>query len=188
MGDRRINLFRITAVIVLALAFVYVQAAFQWPRRLLGAQIDLLPALMVVTALRLGLGSIIAVAFIGGLSMDSLSLNPMGVSPLPLCLAGVVIHWKQEQILQEEVVAQMLLGAGASLAVPIGTLIMTLSAGATPLVGLGFVWDLIVMTVAGALVTPWIFKLLNLLENTLTYKPDSQPSFRPDREIRRGRH
>lgn len=188
MGDRSVNVFRITAVLLLALTFVFLQAAVQWPQRLLGAQIDLLPALMVFTALRLGLGSVVAVALVGGLSMDALSMNPMGTSSLPLCIIGVVLNWKRDQLLREEAIAHVLLGAGASLAAPLGTLIMILSTGATPLLGFGFAWDLVVMAAAGAIATPVLFKFMQLLEDALTYKLLSQPSFRADREIRRGRH
>lgn len=188
MGHRSVTAFRVTAVIFLSLAFVFLQAAFSWPRRLLGAQVDLLPALMVFTALRLGVGSILVVAFVGGLSMDALSLNPLGVSPLPLCLLGMALHTKRDQILREEVFAQVLLGVGAGLLVPLGTLLMILTTGESPLLGVGFLWVLVVLTVGGGVATPLIFKLMNGLENALTYQILSQAPFRADREIRRGRN
>lgn len=188
MGDRQVNALHITAVILLALTFVFAEAAFTWPRRLFGAQVDLLPALMVFTALRLGIGSVIALAFIGGLSMDALSLNPLGASPLPLCLVGMLIHLKRDQLLRDEIVAHVLLGMGASLVVPLGTLLVILSVGQAPLLGIGFLWDLVVLTVGGGVAAPLIVKFMNLLENALTYRTQSQSSFRPDREIRRGRN
>lgn len=188
MGNRSVRILHITAVLLLALTFVFVESAFTWPRRLLGAQVDLLPALMTFTALRLGVGSIIALAFVGGLSLDALSLNPFGVSPLPLCLVGMVLHVKREQILREEVFAQFILGVTASIAAPLGTLLMILTAGESPLLGTGFLWDMGVMALGGGVATPLIFKLMNALERTLTYQPHSTPSFRSDREIRRGRN
>lgn len=188
MGNRPIKLFRLIAVLLLALMFVFAQAAFSWPRRLFGAQVDLLPALMVFTSLRLGIGPIITLAFVGGLCMDALSLNPLGVSPLPLCIVGMLIHLKREQILKDEVVAQVLLGMGASAAAALGTLTLILSVGESPLLGMGFLWDLVVMTVGGGVAAPLIFQFMSLLENALTYQAHSQPSFRPDREIRRGRN
>jgi rod shape-determining protein MreD len=188
MGDRPVRVFRIITVILLALTFVFMESAFTWPRRLFGAQVDLLPALMVFVSLRLGIGSIVVVALIGGLSMDALSLNPLGVSPLPLCLVGMLIHLKREQILRDEVVVQLLLGMAASAVVPLGTLLMILSVGESPLLGFGFVWDLLVMTIGGGIATPVIFKGMRLLESALTYQTHSQPSFRPDREIKRGRN
>lgn len=188
MGDRPVTAFRFIAVILLALTFVFLESAFTWPRRLFGAQVDLLPALMVFTALRLGIGSIITLAFIGGLSMDALSLNPLGVSPLPLCLIGMVLHLKREQVLREEMFAQVMLGMAASIVAPLATLLLILTVGDSPLVGIGFLWDLIVLMIGGGIATPLIFKLMRTLERALTYQTHSQPSFRPDREIRRGRH
>jgi rod shape-determining protein MreD len=176
------------AVLLLGITFVFLEAAFQMPRRLLGAQVDLLPSLMVFTALRLGCGSIIALAFIGGLSMDALSLNPLGVTPLPLCVVGMVLHWKREQILREEWIAHVLLGMASSALVPIGTLLMILTAGRGPLLGFGFAWDLLVLTAAGGIACPLLFKFMKILEHALIYQAHSQPAFRADREIRRGRH
>ncbi|MCU0772521.1 MAG: hypothetical protein MUE94_12255 [Verrucomicrobia bacterium] len=188
MGDRSINAFRISAVILLALTFVFLQAALGWPRQWLGAQVDLLPPLMVFTALRLGLGSILGLAFIGGLSLDALSLNPLGATPLPLCLIGLGLHLKRDQLLRDEVFAQTLLGLAAGAVAPLGTLLMILTAGASPLLGPGILWDLVVWMAGSAVATPLIFQLMRILEKALTYQPHSQPSFRPDREILRGRH
>lgn len=188
MGHHSVTVFRFVAVIVLAVAFVFFEAAITWPRQLLGAQVDLLPALMVFTAVRLGPGSILALALIGGLSMDALSLNPLGASPLPLCIVGMLIHLKHDQILHEKGAAQVALGMAASLVVPLTTLLMILTAGESPLVGTGFLWDLVVLTAGGGVAAPLIFKLMNALENALIYQALSQPSFRPDREIRRGRN
>ena len=64
---------------------------------------------------------------------------------------------------------------------------MILTVGNFPLLGIGLIWDLIVAGVGGAIVTPLLFKLMNALERALVYQFHSTPSFRPDREIRRGR-
>lgn len=188
MGNRTVNLFRLTAVLALALLFVFAQSAFNWPRRLLGAQVDLLPALMTFTALRMGIPSIVLLAFVGGLSFDALSLNPLGVTPLPLCVVGLVLHARSEQVLRNEVLAQFILGTIASAVTPLATLILILTMGASPLLGAGFVWDWLVLALGGGIATPLLFSLMNRMEAALTYRPILQPSFRPDREIRRGRH
>ena len=188
MGHRSVNLLRLAAVLALALTFVFLQAAIGWPRRLLGAQVDLLPALMTYTALRLGSGSVITLAFVGGLCLDALSLNPLGVSPLPLAAVGLVLLGRREELLRDELFAQSVLGGVASLLAPLGTLIVILTAGASPLLGPGFLWHLAVMGVAGAIVTPLIFRFLDGLQGALSHPQTNQPSFRPDREIRRGRN
>jgi rod shape-determining protein MreD len=188
MGHRSINAFRLVTVLALALTFVFLEAALSWPRRWLGAQIDLLPALMVFTALRLGIGSILALAFIGGLAFDALSLNPLGVSPLPLCVIGMVLNARRDEILREEVFAQTLLGLAAGVVFPLGTLLMILTTGEAPLLGPGLIWDLLVLGAGGAVAAPLIFKLINTLEHALTYQAHDQPTFRSDREIQRGRN
>ncbi|MDR3377236.1 MAG: hypothetical protein P4M10_01010, partial [Verrucomicrobiae bacterium] len=71
---------------ILGFAFVAVfcEAALPAPRHWLGAAIDLLPALMVYTALNASLATVCLLAVLGGVWFDSLSANPLGVSILPL--------------------------------------------------------------------------------------------------------
>jgi len=47
-------------------------------REWLGAQVDLLPALMVYAALYTGLANVAGLAVLGGLWFDGLSANPLG--------------------------------------------------------------------------------------------------------------
>jgi hypothetical protein len=44
------------------------------------------------------------------------------------------------------------------------------------------------MTLVGGIMTPLLFKFFGTLANTFNYQEASSPSFRPDREIRRGRN
>jgi len=60
------------------------EAAFGGVRHLLGAQIDLLPPLMVYAGLCTGLTTVTLLALCGGLWFDSLSANPLGVTVFPL--------------------------------------------------------------------------------------------------------
>ncbi len=175
-------------ILLLGLAFVFAQAALSWPRRLLDTQVDLLPALMVVTALRLGLPSIVILSILGGLAFDALSQNRLGVSSLPLGLLGVVLHLRREHLLRDAPFAQACLGAFAGAAVPLGSFLLLLTAGDSPLAGPGLVWNFVVLVALNALATPALYQFLQWLEDLLVYKPPSQPGFRPDREIRRGRH
>ncbi len=64
------------------------EAAVPGVRHLLGAQVDLLPVLMVYTALNAGLPVIASLAVLGGLGFDALSANPLGVTILPLFIVG----------------------------------------------------------------------------------------------------
>jgi hypothetical protein len=178
-----------TPVSVLLAAFlaVFWEALFGGVRRIVGAQVDLLPPLMVYASLNAGLLTLTALAVLGGLWFDSLSANPLGVSVLPLFVIGLAIFSCRELILEDQVFAQFVLGLAASAITPMITLLLLLSTGYAPLIGWGTAWQLLVMAVGGAIAAPIIFELFRLLNRTLGYRQVAETSFRLDREIRRGR-
>jgi cell shape-determining protein MreD len=179
----------ITSILVLGAAFltVFWEAAFNGVRALLGVQIDLLPALMVYAGLSTGLTTVALTSFLGGLWFDSLSANPLGVSVVPLFLVGWAIHASRELVLRDQPFAQLVLGFAASLAVPLLTLLVLLTSRHMPLLGWGTLWQLVVMSAGGAIAAPAFFVLFGWLHRTLAHAPATETSFRPDREIRRGR-
>ena len=174
---------------VLGAAFlaVFGEAAFNGVRHLVGAQIDLLPPLMVYAALCSGLTTVTLLALCGGLWFDSLSANPLGITVLPLFVIGLAIHLQRDLILRDQTFARLVLGLGASAAAPVLTLLLLLSLGRAPLLGWGTLWQLIVLSVGGAIATPICFELFGWLQRTLVHHHATESSFRPDREIRRGR-
>ncbi len=178
-----------STIFVLAAAFVavFLQACFGFLRNLLGAQIDLLPALMVYAALTHGFATIVLLAACGGLWFDSLSLNPLGASVLPLLLIGLLLYHYRDLLMREHVSAQIILGVMAGAVQPLGTLFIMLNAGATPLLGWASLWQWVVMAAAGGAMTPVFFKVFDRLHRALEYQPVTQTSFRPDRQIKRGR-
>jgi hypothetical protein len=179
----------LTTFLILIATFlaVFWEAAFQIVRHLLGAQVDLLPALMVYAALGGSLSTVWLVAGFGGLLFDSLSANPLGISILPLFAAGFVIHLWRDLILREQVFAQAILGLAAGATVPVMQLLLLLTAGRAPQLGWGTLWQLIVMSLGAAVASPVFFFLFEWLQNKLSHAPVPETSFRPDREIRRGR-
>ena len=88
-------------ILVTAFLAVFWEAAFNGVRYLIGAQIDLLPALMVYAGLCAGITTVALLAVLGGLWFDSLSANPLGASVLPLFVIGLLIHVKRDLILRE---------------------------------------------------------------------------------------
>jgi cell shape-determining protein MreD len=178
-----------TSIMILVAAFlaVFWASAFNLVRNLLGAQIDLLPALVVYASLSTGLTTVSLLAFAGGLWFDSLSANPLGVSVLPLFIVGLIIYVIRELILRDQVYAQLVLGLAASAAVPVLNLVILLTMGYEPLIGWGSLWQWIVMTLGGAVATPVVFIAFEWLHRAFTHDHQSESSFRPDREIRRGR-
>lgn len=172
-------------ILLTAFLLVFAQAAFNG---FLGTQLDLLPALMVYTSLTAGPLTIAALALCGGLWFDSLSANPLGISVLPLVAIGFIILVRRELILRDQSYAQFVLGTVASFAAPLVTLLLLLTAGRTPLVGWGTIWQLAFMTLLGGAATPGFGKLFSFVTQTFDYRNVQSNSFRSDREIRRGRN
>jgi rod shape-determining protein MreD len=181
------NWFNTISILAAAFLAVFWESAFPGVRRLLGAQVDLLPPLMVYASLCADLRTVCLLAFCGGLWFDSLSVNPLGASVLPLFIVGLMLTRKRELILKDQVFAQVVVGLAASAAVPILMLILLLTLGRAPLFGWGTLWQLIVMSIGGAIATPVVFVFFEWVQYTFAHRRGSESSFRSDREIRRGR-
>lgn len=181
-----IPLNSILMLLVMFLA-VFCESAFNGLRNLLGAQIDLLPSLVVCASLSTGLTTMTLVAVLGGLFFDSLSANPLGISVLPLFLIGFAIYTRRDLILREQLFAQWVLGLAASALAPALTLLLLLTGHHRPTLGWITLWQWIVMSVGGAIATPMLFLLFGWFERQFSYQRATETSFRPDREIRRGR-
>ena len=80
-----------------------------------------------------------------------------------------------------------MLGTAASGLVPLLALLMMLSSGKELLLGWGSLWQWLVMTAAGGVATPFIFRLIDWFNRRLGYAERVETSFRLDREIHRGR-
>jgi cell shape-determining protein MreD len=182
------NWLRTILVLLLAFFGVFIQAVWDLPRHLLRAQFSLLPPLMVFAALRTEVTTISLVAVLGGLWMDALSANPLGASVLPLFGIGLALHRWREVILRELGYAQFVLGLLASAAAPVLTLLVVLTLGDRPLVSWDSLWQWVVVAGTGGALTPLCFRLLDFAQARLGRTPVAPPSFRPDREIKRGRY
>lgn len=179
---------RFLIVLVLAYLAIFLQAGFDAPRVWLSGQVNLIPPLMVYTALRLNLTCVTTLAIVAGLWLDSLSANPLGVSIAPLFLPGLVLLLQRELLLQELDYAQLVLGAAVSAAVPALTLILVLTKGLEPGIGWHSLWQLAVLAITGGVLTPLLFRVLDRIEHALLHPPAPTLMFRPDRDIRRGRY
>src|SRR5882672_6824463 len=106
----------LSTIFIFGAAFlaVFWSAWFHGLRHLLGAQIDLLPPLMVYASLNAGLATVTLLAVLGGLWFDSLSANPLGISVLPLLAVGLAVYSQRDLILREQTFAQVTLGLCAS--------------------------------------------------------------------------
>ena len=179
----------LNTILILALAYVaaFLEGPFALGRTLLGAQITLLPALMVYASLTSGIGTVALLAVWGGLLRDSPSENPLGASILPLFFIGYVILWKRDLLLREHPFAQMALGLAAGALFPLGTLFLLFNLQRGPLLDWLWLWQLAVGTLTAGVFTPLLFLLFGRLRRAFEYPAMSQSSFREDREIKRGR-
>ncbi|HZO84551.1 MAG TPA: hypothetical protein VFC26_05020 [Verrucomicrobiae bacterium] len=181
------NTLQTFLLMFVAFLVVFLQTTVHGLRLVTGAQIDLLPSLMVYAGLNRGLGTITGLALLGGLLHDSLSANALGVSILPLFAVGAFIHYHRGLILKDAPFARFILGLWASAAVPVVTLLVLSNTERQPFIGWFSLWQLIVMSLLGALVTPWWFRFFDWVNGLLSYRTEGMTSFRPDREIKRGR-
>ena len=170
---------------------VFAQSWFGGFRALTGAQVDVLPSLMVYAGLTGGMWSVGLLSFFAGMLLDSLSLNPLGVSVFPLFVVGWAVNANQELILRTERYAQCLLGIGAGALVPLLTLsIIVFLMGERverPVVGWESLWRWAVMALAGGVATPMIFLFGDLSRRMFLYEVAPENRFRGDRGIKRWR-
>ena len=181
------TLARPILILIAALLAVFVETQFNLPERLLAVRIHLLPAVVVYAALRSGLGMLTLVATVGGLWLDSLSANPLGISAIPLILAGVLMRHFESLLLRDLPYAQFMLGAGAAAMLFFLSLGILLSIHQEPVIGWATFWQGAVSSVATGALTPLCFLALDRVDRALTYQPAPESSFRQDREIKRGR-
>ncbi len=181
------NWFNTILILLAAFVVVFAQASFNGLRDVIGVQVDLLPSLVVYASLSSGLPTLAMVAVAGGLWADSLSANPPGISVLPLFLIGLLIERYHGLILRDLTFTQLVLGLAVSAAAPVLTLLLLVSVGAKPLVGWFSLWQWLVVSLAGAVMTPVWFWAFDRVNRVLNYRPWNENSFRPDRQIKRGR-
>jgi len=174
-------------VMLAAYLLAFLQAKVTFFRDLVGAQPDLLPGLVLYVSLTGGGAQLMLVSLFGGLCLDSLSSNPLGISVLPLFLVGFLIRHNRHLLLRESLQTQWLLGAAAHAGVPLLTLVLLWLNHRTPLVGLFTLWQWVVMTLIGTAMTPVWFQVFDRLSGALNYQDEQSISFRPDRSIKRGR-
>ena len=179
----------LNSIFILAVAFiaVFVESSFGFFRNICGAQIDLLPALIVYTSLTGGIFSIALLAICGGLWFDSLSANALGVSILPLFLIGFFIYRSRDLLLRDLSYAQFVLGFAASALAPLLTVFLLLNIDTVPLLGWKSLWQWFVMAIGGGLLTPVCFAMFDRINRALNYQAAPETHFRQDREIKRGR-
>jgi rod shape-determining protein MreD len=179
----------ITPLLLLVVTWLAVFASTQFAPLAgwLGTPLSLVPAVIVYAALTNHLLLTTALAVFAGLGLDSLSANRLGVSVLPFFLAGFLIHTRRHVILRNQSYAQFWLGLGTAVLVPLATLMIMSFGQREPIHGWTTVWQLLVSGLLNGALCPACFALFDTLRLTFDYQPVAESSFRPDRQIKRGR-
>ena len=167
---------------------VFWEAAFGGVRHLLGAQIDLLPPLMVYASLCTGLTTVALLALCRR-AVVRLAFRQSARGHRAAAVRDRPGHSPEPRA---DPARPDLRPVGArawraSAAAPVLTLLLLLTIGHAPLLGWGTLWQWLVLSVGGAVATPICFELFDWLQRTLVHSAPTETSFRPDREIRRGR-
>ncbi len=182
------NIIQAILMLAAALLLVFLESVWQVPRLLLGAQVDLLPALVAGAALAGTLLTVVLVALCGGLWLDALSINPLGITVLPLLVTGLVLHARRHLILRHSPFAQFVIGLVAGAAVPAMVVVSLLSMGLSPMLGWHSLWQWVVVAVANGIATPLFLRLFGRLGEAFTY-PEMQVAVQDERrELKRGRN
>ncbi len=182
------NRLEIIAFLLAAWLAVAFEVSFNGFRNALGAQISLVPPLMVYVALSSSLPSVALLAVVGGLAQDSFSANPLGVTTLALVLTGFLLHYQRDLVLRDQIYAQVMTGFLASSLVP-AFVVLALMNTSNPV---PLTWRLIgqwlVVAVGGAVATPLVFQLFALVNRLFTYQSLPESHYRETRQIKRTRH
>jgi rod shape-determining protein MreD len=182
------NWVALTVFAVTGYALIFAEARFTAFRDLTGAQIDFLPGLIVYASLVFRLEIVLGCAAAFGLLFDSMSANPLGTTFCTLAVIGL-FGWRfRELLLSDQFTTHWVLGLAASAVAPLLTVGLLELTGAEPLLRWESLWQWAVMAAGGGLVTPVWFRLFNRLDDALRYKELPESTFRPDRQIARGRH
>lgn len=175
------------SIVIAAWLAVAFEVSFHGFRNWFGAQVSLLPALMVYVALSSSLSGVVLLAIVGGLAHDSFSANPLGVTTVALVVTGFLLHYKRDLVLRDQAYAQVMMGFLASSLVPACVVLaLTNSNQPVPLTG-RLAWQWVVMAAGGAVVTPLVFRLFAQLNRWFSYQPMPESHYRATRQIKRTR-
>lgn len=167
--------FFILTILLTALISVYLSAAVGLSLQFLGTQINPLPALMMVVALRAPFSAVVTLAIFGALIQSSLSSDPIGIGMLPLYSLGFAVHLNARSLSQHHTGPRFALGAIAGAIVPALTLALLLLAGKQPMIGWFTLWQWAVGIVSSGLLALIYFPLLEWMDHSVEEQPLAAP-------------
>lgn len=144
----------ILILLLVCIVITWLQTWCQWPHRLLGVKLDILPALVLYCALFRSWRELFFVCVVAGYLYDSFSLNPLGVTILSYLLISYVVYRYRKVILYKAVWVQTLLGFLVGVLVPLLTLLQLTGLEVAPMMGWSLLWVFSVLGMSTALASP----------------------------------
>ena len=172
------------AILAVALISSHIATSWALPQKLFGLQLDPLPVLVMVTALRCPISTIGILAIFGSLIQNALSSNPIGTSILPLYSLGLIVHMNSKHLLFNRVGTRFMLGAAAGAFVQVLSLGILLITSHQPLVGWFSFWQLIVGAGFSGILALAFFPLTEWLDKSVEEQPLAAPYDTSTRIIR----
>lgn len=185
---RQNNWVSVFIFLLIGYGTIFLQARFTTFRDFFGFQFDLTPGLVVYAAIHFHFFAALGCAATLGIMYDLLSANPLGTMLLVFTILTFLAAYFREVLLSEEFTAQFVLGAGATFGSFVISAFILYMAGLEPLMGIASLWSWLLVSAGGGLFTPLWFRLFARLDEALRYKEVPESSFRPDRQIARGRY
>ena len=181
---------RLPVVLLFVVLWLAVFAQTQFPvlHDWLGTPVSLIPGLLVYAALTHELWLAVLFSVVAALWLDSISASRLGVSILPMFSYTFFIQTRGHLILREQRFAQFWLGLAGGMIVPLATAGILQLGNRQPAFTPSTWWQLLVQGLVNALLCPLLFQFFDELNQAFNYQPVVPQSFRPDRQIVRGRH
>jgi len=172
------------AILATAQIGTYIATAWGLPQRLCGFQLDPLPVLIMVVALRCPISTIGILAIFGSFTQSALSSSPIGITILPLYSLGFIVHMNSQHLSFNSIGTRFALGVAAGASVPILSLGMLLLANQQPLVGWFSFWHWMAGAGVSGLLALAFFPFVEWLDRSVEEQPLAAPYDTSTRIIR----
>jgi len=179
--------FLTLTILLVALITTYAASVWNLPKQTLGTQLDPLPALMLVVALRAPIATIALLAIFASLTQSALSSNPLGLSLLPLYALGFTVHINSHNLSHYRTGSRFALGAAAGAIIPLMSLALLFLINKEPLIGWFSLWQWAAGILSSGLMALIFSPLIGWLDKSVEEQPLAAPFDTTTRIIRHHR-
>lgn len=175
------------SLFVAAWLATYAQTQFPMFRLTIGIPFSILPALAAYAAMNHSIVFTTVFTVLTALGLDSLSPNRFGVSVLPFFLFGFMANIRRHVLLKDQRHTQFWLGFSGGVLLPLSTLALLFLGQREPISSPATLQQLVLLGLLNGIACPISFWFFDHIHQAFDYQPLAVPSFRPDRQIKRGR-